>query len=212
MSSLGGLGTRRPVRATALFALTASLLCTGCQSNDLGRPCGDDAPPIPAQAVDGEEPVIEVVRLQRDSACETFQCLTHRGLAPYCTRECEKKSDCPVGFVCEQVQEQGPLALKKYCVFERACGRNIDCGDLGNIRCAKLGCLDACSLQPVGCEFHALHCEERSDLGCECLPDQLGNPRDTCDDVDLVCTPASLGTTLPTGSVAQLNVCVPVDE
>jgi len=194
------------------FLAVVATAALGCETNDLGKACGTDATPLPAEAIDGETPVVEVVRIQRDSACETFQCLTHRGLAPYCTRVCDANRDCPTGFVCSAVQDSGPLADKRYCVFEDGCERNIDCGDLGHIRCAKLGCLDACELEPLGCDFHQLTCAERTDLGCECLPDEIGNPRDECDDADLVCTPESLGVALPAGSVAQLNVCVPQDQ
>lgn len=206
---------RFPVGAattTLLATLVGATFMAGCENHDLGKPCGTDPLPIPEEAIDSETPVIEVVRMQRDGACETFQCLAHRGLSPYCTKACEANSDCPVGFICEEVQETGPLVGKRYCVFERGCSRNIDCGSLGEIRCAKMGCLDRCALEPAGCTFHQLVCEERSDLSCECLPDALGNPRDTCEDADLVCTPTTLGTALPAGSVAQLNVCVPTNE
>lgn len=58
-----------------------------CESDDLGQPCGT-TPELASSPVEGEDPDLEVVRVERDGVCESFQCLTHRGLPPYCTRSC----------------------------------------------------------------------------------------------------------------------------
>jgi len=73
------------------LALTLTALSLACSTEELGNPCGTVATDVP-DPVQGEVPVVEVVRHERDSACESFQCLTHRGLPPYCTRTCELDS------------------------------------------------------------------------------------------------------------------------
>jgi hypothetical protein len=183
-----------------------------CQTNDLGKPCGSALTDLGTEPIAGEQPVIEVVRIERDQACETFQCLTHRGLHPYCTRVCDQDGDCPTGFACEAVQEVGPLADKKYCVYKLGCQRNIDCKDLGNILCVKFACLDACLVtgDSNDCQFHQLKCYDRADLGCQCPQSAEANA--VCSDEEVICQPAGAGEALPAGAVHQLNACVPKQE
>jgi hypothetical protein len=212
--------------AVACCALLGVAL--GCDDNDVGKLCGLDEPLVDAEPVTDEDPVVEVVGLQRDGVCESFQCLTHAGLPSYCTRECEydeqtqaggcekdsdcddenhcfegvcQDDDCPKGFVCAQVQEVGPLAEQLFCV-RRECqiGKNVDCEDPGKIQCEHLGCLSAKLLDPSSLPL--LTCEPMSSLDdCSCPGGGSG-----CGDSELVCDPSDADA-WPAGSVEQHGYC-----
>jgi hypothetical protein len=189
-----------------LFAAAALLLAdVACEKEDLGKACGTP-PDAVVNPVGGETPTIEVVRVERDSTCDSFQCLTQLGVPPYCTRICKLEAapnatsckadtdcagapfsgtthpgvcvdgtclcredsqckdpthcadgacvddDCPNGFWCERVQDVGPLAKSRYCVYKTGCQTNIQCEDLSNIACNKLGCFDACQRDFYTCD------------------------------------------------------------
>lgn len=146
----------------------------GCQDSDVGRLCGAQSPSFPQDPIEGETPTVEVVQLTRDGLCETFQCLTHAGIPPYCTQSCSQSpvadsdascdqdsdcpqndaycsdgvcvsDDCPQAFRCGKVQDVGPLAESFLCLREFGCQTNFDCGALGEIDCVPLGCFDRCT-------------------------------------------------------------------
>ncbi len=162
-------------RPLTLAALAGASLCLwGCESDDVGQPCADEeATSIGDTPISGEQPWVEVVRMQRDGACESFKCLRHEGLSPYCTRECEfiegeegggecttdddcsgdtncadegicRLDDCPAGFKCAGIQTVGPLAEDVYCVRRIDCEENLDCRSLGTIGCVEHACYDRC--------------------------------------------------------------------
>ena len=79
---------RRQVSLGLLTAVALALSGVACEKESLGNACGTPPEPV-VNPVGGETPVIEVVRVERDSACESFQCLTQRGVPPYCTRTCK---------------------------------------------------------------------------------------------------------------------------
>lgn len=189
-----------------LIGALALILAGGaCETHDLGKKCGTLAEPVP-DPVEGEVPTVEVVRVERDSDCESFQCLTHRGLPPYCTRTCAVDSppkarhcddasacaaapfagvdrpgecldgtcrctadnqcknpthcvdgacvddDCPAGYWCERVQDVGPLASNRYCVYKTGCETNSDCESFSTMACKGMGCYDACQRKFYTCE------------------------------------------------------------
>lgn len=222
-------------RATRLAALVGALaLVVACEEHDLGETCGGTTDALGGEIILGEEPVLEAVRMQRDGNCESFQCLTHRGMAPYCTRTCEyeapekKKAcaadrdcgrseycldgqcaddDCPAGFWCRQVQETGPLASQRYCVRREGCRSNFDCEDIAENVCQRVGCLDSCLTATGACDEHALVCAPRGELPCAC-PGEDADPRVTCSDEQLVCLPPGATQSWPTGAVEQRGVCL----
>ncbi len=182
---------------TTTAAIAATWGASACEKSDLGKTCGT-VPTEISDPIGGEVPTIEVVRMERDGDCESFQCLTHRGLSPYCTQTCEidtppnkqktctldddckggefasgqvghcvagkctceldeecddplqcsdgrcRDDDCPEGYWCKTVQDVGPLAGQRFCVFREGCQANGDCEDFSTMSCKKLGCFDAC--------------------------------------------------------------------
>lgn len=196
----------------SFLALAACLSLAACQSSDLGKPCSGTPIDACANPIDGETPVIEVVGVQRDEACQSFQCLSQKGFGPYCTQSCGTAQDCPDGFTCQQVQNVGPLANQKFCVFQTGCTHNSDCHNLGNVQCVNLGCVDEClcgscdssaSSCPSGTSpIHVLKCYGLKTLGCTCPT------LTSCTDAELTCKPDGV-TLLPTSAVAQVNACVP---
>jgi hypothetical protein len=219
------------------------LLLSACESDDLGQPCGTTPAPV-GTPVEGENPVLEVVRVERDGDCESFQCLTHRGLPPYCTRSCElseteaepksctsddqctggmfasgvtgrcidgtcaceedddcptakhcadgicRDDDCPKGYWCKEVQQIGPLAGQRFCVFKDGCTSNFFCEDLGNMECRELGCFGACKREYWDCEEQTSErCEE---LECYAPCIRQGGGRYFCTDMALAGNPSDV--------------------
>jgi hypothetical protein len=167
------------------------LLLAACETDDLGKRCGTEAAPV-VDPVGDEVPVVEVVRLERDGECESFQCLTHRGLPPYCTRSCAldaptlKQKSCSTDEQCED----GEFArgARGHCV-----GGKCVCEEHGECRapfhCADGRCVDddcpagfwCDAVQPVGplagerlcvmregCQTNA-NCEEFGVMECRKL-------------------------------------------
>lgn len=173
--------------------LALSMTVAGCESDDVGKACGTDANTPPPDPIAGEEPVLEVVRMERDGTCETFQCLRHAGISPYCTRECEfenvgtrksctsdddctaprycsdgecRDDDCPNGFWCRQVQETGPIAGQQFCVRRDSCEQNLDCEKIGELICVPRGCYDVCLTEGRTCETDE-DCPGSSSMFCD---------------------------------------------
>ncbi|MBI5512057.1 MAG: hypothetical protein HY903_25140 [Deltaproteobacteria bacterium] len=135
---------------TVRTALAVLLVTSACEKNDLGKPCGTAGTPVP-DPVGGEVPVVEVVRLERDSTCESFQCLTHRGLPPYCTQSCTL-DPAPKAKTCAAATAASDCAADPF-----AGGTNpAECID-GTCRCtADLQCKDP------------LHCEDGACVDDDC--------------------------------------------
>jgi hypothetical protein len=112
------------MRATT-FWLIAGLAVPACEKDDLGQPCGTEPTSID-DPIGGEVPTIEVVRVERDGECESFQCLTHLGLAPYCTRDCELET---------------PAVKQKSCTSDADCtGGEFAAGQSGHCIEGKCEC------------------------------------------------------------------------
>lgn len=218
-------------KPSAALAFVAVALAA-CAVEDTGKLCNNPNITFPNEPVTGEVPVVEVVGIARDTACETFQCIAHKGLAPYCSRQCTynaapanptacqsdsecaapkhchqgvcNNDDCPPGFWCRNVQDVGPLASQLYCVRRDKCKQPSDCGAIGQVSCVVLGCYDVCLETQGTCAFHALTCEPKTTLGCECPG---GVP--TCADADLLCKPPTAPQSWPVGAVRQVGVCLP---
>lgn len=79
-----------------------------CDDEDVGEPCGDLSTSVGAQPIEDEKPVTEVIRLESDRACETFQCISHSGLSPYCTKSCALDSSVTLGS-CANDRDCDPL-------------------------------------------------------------------------------------------------------
>lgn len=217
-------------------------LASACNKDvQLGGSCGTEEAPLAGELVEGETAVDELVRLQRDGVCTSFQCLTEGGLAPYCTEQCSytdstnndcltdsdctvqeehcidkqcKADDCPDGFVCDTVQETGPLANTRYCLRQRGCVTNFDCGDVSNVRCETVACLDACLLMSgdrSSCTTHYLHCQPREDIPYCLCPGETEPTSATCESNRVTCTPPD-GDAFPSGSVTLTGMCVGIDQ
>ncbi|MEL6545233.1 MAG: hypothetical protein AAFQ82_11455, partial [Myxococcota bacterium] len=156
-----------------MATLCAALTLGACDEEDIGEPCGDDSPETFAAPIDGEAPVSEVVRLQRDRACETFQCITHSGLNPYCTRSCTLDPQ-TTGDTCENDRDCDPLFgdpnENKYCVngscIDDDCPAGFVCRefqDVGTIANDMYCVRQTCSTN-VDCDD--LGNVECRDLGC----------------------------------------------
>ncbi|MBC7792192.1 MAG: hypothetical protein H7Z43_00665 [Clostridia bacterium] len=218
------------------------MLASACNKDvQLGGACGANAPPLRGEVVEGETAVDELVRIERDGVCNSFQCLTEGGLASYCTELCSyddssdtactsdvdcgireehciqgqcKADDCAAGFVCDTVQENGPLASTRYCVRERDCVTNFDCGDVGNVRCETVACLDACLLTSGDrntCASHYLYCQPRVELTYCLCPGETEPTNATCTPSQLTCTPPN-GDPFPAGAVTLRGICVGNDQ
>lgn len=215
-------------RYAILFSCVA--LVAACESDDIGTRCEPEGDaPSPTEPVAGEETLVEVVALERDGDCESFQCLSHRGYPPYCTRECKYESDkgkacvsdadckkpdhcfegrcgeddCPQGFVCGRVHEMGRNADSLFCLRRENCGSNIDCEDLGNVSCQKLGCVDQRLLENDPNAAPNLVCVDREELSfCACPG---GN--ESCGDAELICDPVDADA-WEAGSVEQRSACL----
>ncbi len=121
------------IACTALLVFAA-----GCETGDLGKPCGSEPTAVSDPVVEGENAVVEVVRLERDVNCESFQCLTHRGLHAYCTEGCEldapsyaaksctTDAQCTGGMFANNVQGHC-LAGRCQCVADGECVEPLHC-------------------------------------------------------------------------------------
>ncbi|MEE8409125.1 MAG: hypothetical protein V3T05_05945 [Myxococcota bacterium] len=178
-------------RATIGIAVTAAL-AVACESDDLGQPCGT-TPTAVTNPIVGEVPIIEVVRLERDGECESFQCLTHRGISPYCTRECERTppenapkrctadADCTGGDFRSGTQGHcvdGRCACKED--FE--CSKRMHCADgvCSDDDCPKgFWCKEVQEVGPLvgklycvfkdGCDGDNIYCEDLGNIVCRSL-------------------------------------------
>ena len=106
-----------------------AMALAACEKDDIGRACPNrdaSASGPSSGAVDDNE--IDVpATVRRDSQCETFVCLATQVRTDYCSRECRSNSNCPDGFVCQNLQPVGQLKDIKYCVLGKTCRNNNDC-------------------------------------------------------------------------------------
>ncbi|MEM6732900.1 MAG: hypothetical protein AAF658_15195, partial [Myxococcota bacterium] len=154
-----------------------ALALVACDDDDIGEPCGTPPTDIFNAPIDGEVPVTEIVRLERDRACETFQCITHSGLSPYCTQTCELDPGMP-GDACENYRDCDPVfgdpTENKYCVdgtcIDDDCPAGFVCRELqdvgtlaGESYCVrKSGCADNIDCEDLGnVECRPLGCLDR---------------------------------------------------
>ncbi|MEZ4272644.1 MAG: hypothetical protein R3C68_14805, partial [Myxococcota bacterium] len=178
----------------SLFFVVVFGACKG--GNDIGDPCGTDPTPITDMPIGGETPVVEVVRMERDGACESFKCLRNRGLPPFCTRSCKLPSASDKNKVCEVNAADAARRCNAptYCLVEdgAAEGRCVDddCPD-------GFWCRQVQETGPLSGEAYCVrreHCSDNFDcenlgsiecatLGCfdRCLNDP------TCTFSELVC-------------------------
>ncbi|MCK5690523.1 hypothetical protein KAI87_14685 [Myxococcota bacterium] len=221
-----------------IFVLPVGVLSLGaCEyESDVGTPCGTSTDPI-EDPIQGEDPIVEVVRVQRDEICESFQCITHSGLDPYCSQICTidaadedsksclsdaeckepnqcldgkcRESDCPAGFWCKELQAVGPIAGDLYCISREGCTHNLDCGDTAKVECRKLGCYDSCLDEDTSCTTHSLVCQDLEDMEPCCVSPEGGclDDGEVCPDSLLEVHPPTSPTAWPMGSVQQHNVC-----
>lgn len=176
-----------------LICALGTLALVGCDSEDIGDPCGDNATGLSSEPVVDEDPLNEVVRIERDTTCETLQCLKHLGLEPYCTRSCELENadsqsctsdsdcsrpqycldgrciddDCPEGFWCRGIQEVGPFGYAPQSP-NRSCTNRYDCR-------RQEDCVDGtCQRQSKFCTRRTdctsnLDCEAPGEIACRAL-------------------------------------------
>lgn len=215
------------------------IVVCGCEQAQLGQRCGTSPEPLPAEPIVAEDPVGEIVRLQRDGTCASFQCLTHRGLEPYCTRECTypdapdapdcardadceppnhcfrgqcRDDTCPGGFACRQIADVPKLNDALFCVMKSGCDDNFDCESLGEMECRDVGCVDRCQL-PQNRDGASACSDSRLSCvsldGLNCACEEGGTD---CSDSELICQPQSTADPLPAGAVARRTYCMPVDQ
>ena len=219
----------------SVVIILVGLCFVNCKKgHDLGKLCGTSDPTqITGQIISGEEPLLEVVRVERDSNCESFLCLTQAGLTPQCSRSCTSESkeqgDCPNGFVCRIVQEAGPLSQQSFCVPKMACEKNLDCNDVGTIECVDYVCFDVCLLAGTACnnsdspcasplvceqgkcsckESHTRTCKNKATY-CQC-PASVEDPnyKNACADKQLKCKNPETNAVWPDESAEQQPFCL----
>jgi len=220
--------------ATRLILSCACVVFAACEHDDIGEPCHPQSTAtFPSETITGEEPVLEVVSMQRSIECETFQCLSYGGYEAFCTRTCAyngkrgaacadntdcsrpqhcfegycRDDDCPSGFECRAIQNVGPLAGKLYCVYKEGCGgSNRECEALGDMECRRLACFDK-TLWPSDTAdpdgAHELSCRAQNDLSFCQCADGTGS----CSGEGLECTPPNHDP-WPAGSVELRDVCM----
>lgn len=177
---------RRRLLSASLLVVSVAL--TACNEDDVGEACGEGPTDFFASPIDGESPVSEIVRLQRDRACETFKCITHSGLNPYCTQTCTL-DESTVGDSCENDADCDPLFgdpnENEYCVNNTCIGDDCPAGFVcrefqdvgtaaGEMYCVRQTCdtnVDCGDLGNVECRS----------LGCydQCFSDTAGLNVDT---------------------------------
>ena len=146
MRSCGPSGTLMGVLGLFLLAAPA---CTNL--DDTGTLCGNPNLRYAVQPVGGETGVVGITRFDRDALCQTFQCLSLEGYAPYCTRSCKvlpalknadsckndldceiglrcnagvcAGDDCPPGFACTQPLNLGSYVGKRFCTRVTTCNK-----------------------------------------------------------------------------------------
>lgn len=218
---------------SAAVVLLAASLCH-CTTDDTGTACTNpNATDISSDTVQGENPVVEVIRLDRDPVCETFNCLTHMGIPSYCTRTCKNNDppsskqsctvdtdckfplhcnkgtcnddDCPKGFVCKTIQDVGPLQNQEFCVRRSNCQGDFECEAIGTLSCEPLSCFDSCAQDPnAACALHRYTCEPDSKADCGCS----GNVSVCSEGSTMQCPPPSAGQ--PVEFLAtRHNICMP---
>ena len=214
------------------------LLFTACiEKDNTGIACGEPLGTQPSDPIPGETPIVEIVRIQRDANCLSFQCLEHAGLPAYCTRNCNHldtsnsisctdpsqcptssychlgkcvNDDCPAGYWCQEVQREGPLAGQNFCVRRSNCLLNSDCEALGQMNCIQYGCFDQCLLD-TSCEFHKLMCAPKTELPCQCRVASVDDSGH-CADWDLICQSEGALDPWPQSSVYQAGICTAKQE
>jgi hypothetical protein len=111
-----------------------------CQKDDIGIPCvGMNLPNAGGSTSEGD--VIraegpEIVEYNVNFPCDGVVCVATIGSGGYCSKECTEDRECPQAFVCRTVQDYGPLADRKYCVW-RQCKTDADCGDPWTMTCKQ---------------------------------------------------------------------------
>jgi hypothetical protein len=112
-----------------LFLAVSVIALAACEKDDIGRACPDrdPAPSGASNDVNDDNEIDVPATVRRDSQCETFVCLSTQTRSDYCSRECRGNSNCPDGFVCQNLQPVGPLKDIKYCVLGKTCRNNNDC-------------------------------------------------------------------------------------
>lgn len=133
-------------RKITLLAATALLALVACNSEDTGTRCGveyDKWSSSAGEVIVGEEPIITDEQIMQDGVCETFVCLNHYGIPPYCSRTCDDdQNECPDGFTCAAVQDLGAHAGDRYCVFS-TCEKDSDCLDVKKYACTTFASTSA---------------------------------------------------------------------
>ena len=168
-----------------------------CESDDVGLACEDvGATPIGQEPVGGETPAVEDVRVTRDGTCESFMCIRHLGIAPYCSRECEigTPQDPVAPTPCERDNQCSGEAAN--CAADGFC-RPDDCPEGFVCRTLQptgpLGGVNLC-MRRSGCQTHS-DCRNLGTIDCvshgcydNCLTLPSGEP---CVSPDLLCEPMS---------------------
>ena len=133
------------MRVQRRLILTAGFLVAvnACEEGNLGDPCGSPAQEI-IDPIGGEVPTVEVVRMERDGACESFKCLTHRGLPPYCTDACSLDAPPNAQASCTQDEEckGGSFAsgATGHCVEGKCiCEKDEECKRVEKHLCSEAG-------------------------------------------------------------------------
>lgn len=143
---------RRPAPRGAVGAtlLTTLLLVSGCEQPDLGKPCPGLLGGAPPSSGSTRTETVATVGQSTCFPCEEMICVATDGKDGYCSKKCRDDSNCPTGFVCQQLQPLGDFAGESFCVW-MGCETDEDCGD------PHMRCVEVPSSDPAGnlklCEF-----------------------------------------------------------
>lgn len=136
MTERAQIGSLSGVRVGQILAVgLAVTLASGCAQDDLGQPC-----PMDLEGVDTGRPgatgSADLVEINTAFPCESLLCVATDGLEGYCSRECRSDVGCPSAFECAEVDEVGPFAGRKFCVWRR-CQVSFECGDVQRYKCEQ---------------------------------------------------------------------------
>ncbi len=126
------------VARCATLALLATLLGTGCEKHDIGKPCPElELAGDATNTGEGSVETQEVVEQNVAFPCDELICIATAGRPGYCSKKCRENAGCPDGFECREIQPVGPFAGEKFCAW-KPCKRPASCGDAEDFCCVTV--------------------------------------------------------------------------
>ncbi len=114
-----------------------ALVLSACrEQSDVGEACPMELPTADDTASESSVAYPATVEINTEFPCDSLVCVAMSGRPAYCTSECRADASCPDAFECRVVNETGPFAGRKYCVWRR-CRVQLECGDVSKYDCIE---------------------------------------------------------------------------